>query len=81
MLLVFVGMGVLIAVFVLGIPSLNLKETAKQLKIAFFIFPNFAFSQGMVDLFQNYNYIKICTVSDAAVASCARTGFEYNTGE
>ncbi len=45
MLYIFGGLGMLIAIFILQIPTLGYKDEADALKIFFFIHPGYAFAQ------------------------------------
>ncbi len=55
MLFIFLGIGALIAVFVLAIPGLNLQGASDAAKHASFIIPNYAFAQVYI-----YIYMCVC---------------------
>nr|QNH67917.1 ATP-binding cassette transporter subfamily A member 3 X1 [Brachionus plicatilis] len=51
----------LIAVNILSSPILDLSDVARSLEWVFLIIlPNYAFGQGTVDLYENYNRIELC---------------------
>lgn len=45
MIMVFFGLGFLILIFVLQIPSIDYQDTAKALKVVFYVLPNYAVAQ------------------------------------
>lgn len=53
---VITGLATLLIVYILSIPSLDLLDVAKALKWAFLVLPNYNLGQGMVDLFNNYQF-------------------------
>nr|APD26538.1 ATP-binding cassette transporter subfamily A member 3 X1 protein [Brachionus koreanus] len=60
----------LTAVNILSSPILDLSDVARTLEWVFLIiFPNYAFGQGIVDLYENYNRIEYCAGKNA-VALC-----------
>lgn len=53
---VITGLATLLIVYILSIPSLDLLDVAKILKWVFLALPNYNLGQGMVDLFNNYQF-------------------------
>lgn len=70
-----VGTSVLMVtiISVLNIPRLNLLETAHATKWAFMLFPTFCVGQGVIDLFNNFQGLKIF---NHAIETCLRVGRE-----
>jgi len=68
---VITGLAMLLVVFILSIPTLNLLDVADFLKWVFLIFPNYNLGQGVIDIFNNYNLIK---TYDDAVQMCVDLG-------
>jgi len=54
---VITGLATLLVVYILSIPSIGLLNVAKALKWAFLVLPNYNLGQGMVDLFNNYQFM------------------------
>lgn len=73
------GIVLITAVFVMSIPSLDVVEEGKIVKTVFLVFPNFAFGQALLDMFNNYNLVEICTESVQATAACAFQDIAYTT--
>lgn len=71
---IFGTMAMIAAVFVLLIPSLELVDTAKSLKIAFMVNPLFALCQGLLDMYYNYQFTSLCSTSNVAAIACAKGG-------
>lgn len=72
---IFGGVGMLILVWLLEIPSFDLLSTARALKTIFMLHPVFAVSVGMSDLYYNSNYRSLCGVSNSSMATCSNQGY------
>eukprot|EP00042_Codosiga_hollandica_P058831 m.893246 g.893246 ORF g.893246 m.893246 type:complete len:1835 (+) comp59976_c0_seq1:204-5708(+) len=72
---IFGGIGMLVCVLVLGLPSIGLQSTAENLRILFCLHPGYAFAQGIFDIYLNYNYHEACLVSASAMESCRASGY------
>ena len=51
--MVFVGLGFLVTVFVLGIPALGLTSVARTIKVVFTVLPNYAVAQVETQISKN----------------------------
>nr|UOU03312.1 ATP-binding cassette subfamily A3-1 [Brachionus rubens] len=59
---ILISQATLITVNILSLPTLNLLDVSIALEWVFLIiFPNYALGQGTVDLYDNYNKIKLCS--------------------
>lgn len=56
---IITGLATLLTVFVLSIPELDLEDVADGLKWAFLVLPNYCLGQGISDIFNNYNTLRL----------------------
>ena len=56
---VLTGLATLLVVNILSLPSLDLVNVANALKGVFLVLPNYCLGQGVIDIFNNYQYINI----------------------
>ncbi len=62
------GIATVMAVIILNIPGLNTKSIAKALEWLFLILiPNYCLGQGLEDLYNNFQYLNICTRADVQI--------------
>ncbi|XP_047145843.1 phospholipid-transporting ATPase ABCA3 isoform X2 [Hydra vulgaris] len=64
---VITGLATLLVVNILSLPSLNLLDVANILKWVFLVLPNYCLGQGIIDIFNNYQYN---TIFDKALQMC-----------
>ena len=69
---IITGLATLLAVKILSIPQLDLLDLAKALKWAFLVLPNYSLGQGLIDLFNNYQYIDIYNQATALCVDLAK---------
>ncbi len=63
------------AVVILEIPELNTADVARALQWAFLaLLPNYCLGQGMLDLYNNYQYLNICTRAEVKLI-CDNTNY------
>jgi len=74
-----IGIILITAVFVLSIPSLDVVEVGKIVKTVFLVFPNYAFGQAILDMFNNYNLNEICGASPATELRCIASDFAFTS--
>ncbi len=61
------GIGSMLTVFILKMPALDLVSVAQTLEWVFYILiPNFCLTQGIQDIYNNYQNKKICSAYDFA---------------
>ena len=61
MLNIVLGIATVLTVDILSIPQLNLQHISEALESVFLIFiPNFCLGQGLVDLYNNHEFLKLC---------------------
>ena len=75
-LMVIGSLAMLLSVFVLSIPDFGLASEADVLKIVFMINPVFALSQGLLDMFYNYQFHEICDESAEIYQRCIEQDIE-----
>lgn len=78
LVLTMVGLGGIFAVLITARPSFGLDNYSPKIKWALLILPQFSFVQGLIDLFDNYSFNKICTISSQAMALCGQNGYFPN---
>ncbi|XP_065652513.1 phospholipid-transporting ATPase ABCA3 isoform X3 [Hydra vulgaris] len=64
---VITGLATLLVVNILSLSSLNLLDVANILKWVFLVLPNYCLGQGIIDIFNNYQYN---TIFDKALQMC-----------
>ncbi|KAJ7352721.1 hypothetical protein OS493_034326 [Desmophyllum pertusum] len=80
-LIVFVlsilSLAMLITVFVLQLPSLDLEEEAEITHYVFMLIPTYTLAYSFIDLNQNYGYRKVCNESPDALEGCKLMGIVF----
>jgi len=74
-----IGIVLIVAVFVMSIPGLGVVEEAKIVKTVCLFFPNFAFGQAILDMFNNYSLNEICGATPDAAARCIVSGYAFTS--
>ncbi|XP_048579731.1 phospholipid-transporting ATPase ABCA3 isoform X2 [Nematostella vectensis] len=68
--------GMLLAVFLCRIPSLNLLDEAEIMHYVFMLLPTYTVSYALIDMSTNYGYRKICSTLQT-VESCRDNGIQF----
>ncbi|XP_072337423.1 phospholipid-transporting ATPase ABCA3 isoform X1 [Scyliorhinus torazame] len=76
---ILTGTATFLAVTIMNIPELGLRDLANILDGVFLILPNYCLGQALNDFYQNYQLIAVCTTSPLAEYLCEAFNITYQT--
>ncbi|XP_078096553.1 phospholipid-transporting ATPase ABCA3 isoform X2 [Mustelus asterias] len=74
---ILTGTATFLAITIMNIPELGLRDLAKILDGVFLVLPNYCLGQALNDFYQNYQLIAVCTTSPLAEYLCKAFNITY----